>query len=188
MMSDREKKVFAVVLVLCVVAGYFSFAWAGYVPEKYNIIEQYLGTGDGGNTTGITQEVTEPSLTLFQGIPTSVNLTEVGYEVSYVINVVAKEGYCNRFMIRLDAQVSGVNVTLSQADYNGNQRDLHWVFSENGDTAYYLYPYDDLRPFESTRVKLTISGDASSKQGWVYVYCTSNGFVQQNEGVFPVYL
>ena len=187
MMSDREKKVFAIVLVFGFIAGYFSLAWAGVIPEQYNVIEHYFGTGDGGDTTGRSQQIYEPSLTLFYGIPDYVNLTEHNDTYQESITVTVKEGYANNFKIHLDVRVSGADVRLHMLDASGNQHDLHWMFSEDGHTAHYVYPYYDLTLYESTSIGMTVTKTDTNVYGKVYVTCLSNGNVEQNSITFPVY-
>jgi len=189
MLSDREKQIVAVIVVFSVIAGYFSLAWAGVLPEQYNIIEHYFGAGETGETA-VFQAQEEPSVTIVNGIPeTSIILNDDNdySRNDIVITFIVIEGYCNVFEIHLDVQLTNATVTLVQTKLYENPRNAYWYPLENRHSAYYNNIDADLSGWEMTEIAINIVGSWDTS-GYIGVQCFSNGYISQNSPGFHVYV
>ena len=177
MLSEVERQTFAIVIVFGVIVGYFSLAWAGVIPQQYNVIEYYLA--EETNSTAFSN-VYDPVVVSVTGLPTSVNLSAVSSN-SYEITFIALEGSSYNYGIQLNREKSGTNVTivLSQGSQDS------WHIFEDGESAYY---YGQIRyPYERTTITLAINGNEHTRGGVVEVFCTSNGRTLANTGVIHIH-
>jgi hypothetical protein len=189
MMDDRDRGVWAIIIVFGIIIGYFSLSWAWVVPEQYNVIEQYFGTDAPEDNSTVISENAD-SLTSVTGIPSIVNITEYSYNYDLPISFRALEGTCDNFVLYIDASRTTTNATIELVDKTPiNQR---WIIQEdvgaNGKIVGYRAIYDGigLLPVEDITINLVITGNAYTTSGIVTVMCTSNGDIQANEGAIYI--
>lgn len=177
-MKPKDQRAWAVIVVFAIIIGYFSLAWAGVVPDDYNVVEHYFGEApvvDDNTTAQTGDDISEVAVT---GIPSIVNLTESEvntYEIQFMAVDGGSEDYCIRLMVRN---------SLTNATFELSALDSGWMFSDEGDYAQYMG--GALVPYETTSVTLTVTGDEFTRPGSVMVVCSSDGRTVANEGLITV--
>lgn len=123
--SGATRKTIGIVVVL--VIAYVGLAWAGFIPETYNVFQSVFDTDT--QTTVLTEGELE-----IEELPETVNLTNDPSQ-TFSFNMTCTESYIKTIMVEIDVSEM-VNSTAILSSANNA-----WLINNDKDTATYTSTY-----------------------------------------------